>query len=136
MDVSGPWNPVPAEQAQMGGTSCTEAKRLVRTLLEDQVVVGFDPSEDFKVLGLKLPSERVRDVQRYYTEEVCFKLALRGRLPHHSGPYSLSNLTQAVFGVRIQEGAHNALEDAKATMALWQFYCANARAPSLSLPCK
>ena len=33
-------------------------------------------------------------------------------------PYSLSDLTQAVFGIRIQEGAHNALEDGKAPLGI------------------
>ena len=125
VDAPGPWNPVPAEQARMGGTSCTEAKRLV--LLEDQVVVGFALSKDFEVLGLNPPSDRVRDVQKYYTEEVCIKLDLRGRLPHHSGPYGLSDLTEAVFSIRIQEGAHNALQDARAAMALWEFYYSKAK---------
>ena len=106
----------------MGGTSCEEAKRLVQSLLEDQVLVGFDLGcNDLKVLGLHPPPERVRDVQRYYTKEVCLKLALEG-LPSHSGPYSLKYLTRAVFGVAIQGGAHNSAEDAMATMALWEYY--------------
>ena len=79
------------------------------------------------MLGLNPPSDRVTDVLKYYTEEVCIKLDLRGRLPHHSGPYSLSDLTEAVFSIRIQEGAHNALQDARAAMALWEFYYSKAK---------
>ena len=73
--------------------------------------VGFALSKDFEVLRLNPPSDRVRDVQKYYTEEVCIKLDLRGRLPHHSGPYSLSDLTEAVFSIRIQEGHHLVLQE-------------------------
>ena len=41
MDVPGPSNPVSAEQARTGGTSCVEAKRFVQSLLEEQVLVTF-----------------------------------------------------------------------------------------------
>ena len=46
------------------GVPLAPRQTLVQTLLEDQVVVGFDLSEDFEVLGLNPPPERVRDVQK------------------------------------------------------------------------
>ena len=42
MNVPGSSNPVSKEQTRMGGTSCGEAKRLVQSLLEEQVLVRFD----------------------------------------------------------------------------------------------
>ena len=42
MNVPGSSNPVSTQQARMGSTSCGEAKRLVQSLLEEQVLVTFD----------------------------------------------------------------------------------------------
>ena len=100
----------------------------VRTVLEDTIVVGFDITNDQKVLGISLPPQKVRDIQKYFDAEGCSRPkvsdtglpALDGQHPKHS----LKNLVRylvpdAVKGCRsFQEGPHHVLEDARATMTL------------------
>ncbi|XP_064390103.1 uncharacterized protein LOC135338023 [Halichondria panicea] len=108
----------------------------VRILLADKVVVGCSIQSDLEVLGMLIPSDRVRDIQRVYTQKRCLMPDLRGRgLPDHKGgPYSLKDLSKAVLGLSIQEGPHSTLHDALATMAVWLYYelpCNREYVPSL-----
>ncbi len=122
-DRPGPWNSVPKEQAAMG-MALESVLEEVRILLADKVVVGCSIQSDLEVLGMLIPSDRVRDIQRVYTQKRCLMPDLRGRgLPDHKGgPYSLKDLSKAVLGLSIQEGPHSTLHDALATMAVWLYY--------------
>ena len=95
----------------------------VRTLLKDTIVVGFDVANDLKVLGITLPPERVRDVQRHFDAKRCSEPDLSDRgLPTLDGQHpkhSLKNLAQCLLRRSIQKGPHTAVEDAMATMDLY-----------------
>ena len=64
----------------------------VRDILEDTIVVGFDITNDLKVLGISLPPDKVRDVQTHFNTERCSKpdlidkelSTLVGSRPKHS----------------------------------------------------
>ena len=49
----------------------------VRTVLEGTIVVGFDITNDLKVLGISLTPEKVWDIQKYFDAERCSQLDLR-----------------------------------------------------------
>ena len=95
----------------------------VRDILEDTIVVGFDITNDLKVLGISLPPEKVRDVQTHFNAERCSKPDLVGKgLPTLDGSrpkHSLKNLSVCLLGRSIQDGPHSALVDARATMELY-----------------
>ena len=124
--------PVSDRQFQVAGAGHVDFSHVrdqVRTILEDTIVVGFDIANDLKVLGISLPPQKVRDIQKYFDAEGCSRPevsdtglpALDGQHPKHS----LKNLVRylvpdAVKGCRsFQEGPHSALEDARATMTLY-----------------
>lgn len=95
----------------------------VRAVLEDTVVVGFDIANDLKVLGITLPPERIRDVQRHFDAQRCSKPDLRDQdlptLDDQRPKHNLKNLAQFLLHRSIQEGPHTAVEDAMATMDLY-----------------
>ena len=95
----------------------------VKSLLEDRIVVGFALGNELEVLGITLPPEKTRDLQVHFNAQRCSESDLVGKgLPElHSGRpvHNLKNLAKCVLGRSIQEGAHSALVDARATMALY-----------------
>ena len=115
--------------ADAGQVDFTLVQDQVRTVLEDTIVVGFDITNDLKVLGISLSPQKVRDIQKYFDVEGCSRPevsdtglpTLDGQHPKHS----LKNLVRylvpdAVKGCRsFQEGPHSALEDSRATMTLY-----------------
>ena len=131
-----PWSekPLPCvRQFQVACAGHVDFSHVQDHILEDTIVVGFDIANDpegvLKVLGVSLPPQKVRNVQKYFNAEGCSRPevsdtglpALDGQHPKHS----LKNLVRylvpdAVKGCRsFEEGPHSALEDARATMTLY-----------------
>ena len=77
----------------------TLVQNQVRAVLED-TVVGFDNVNDLKVLGITLPPERVRDVQRHFDAKRCSEPDLKDQdLPTLDGQHpkhNLDNLAQCL----------------------------------------
>ena len=85
------------------------------------IVLVFTLTNDFKVLGLNLPSQQIIDIQQHYSAMQSAKeLNLPTLLPGAS--YGLSSLAEHVLCRSIQNGPHNALEDARATMAQFKVH--------------
>ena len=66
--------PVSDRQFQVAGAGHVDFSLVqdhVRTVLKDTIVVGFDIANDLKVLGISLPSQKVRDIQKYFDAEGC-----------------------------------------------------------------
>ena len=122
VDVEGSWNHVPPDQAMMAaaaGFSIASVQDRVRNFLigNNLTVVVFDPKNDFKVLDLDLPLHQIIDIQQHYgamRSKVNLPTLKRGK------KYGLSSLAEHVLGRSIQDGPHYALEDARATMALFK----------------
>ena len=76
------------------------------------------------MLGLKPPFPfLVRDIQKHFNADRCSepdlcRLGLR-ELTHPKHVHSLRKLFSAVFMLPFQTGAHSALADAQATLALY-----------------
>lgn len=63
----------------------------------------------FQVLFLSHPRHMIRDTSRY----LPFRELVGGKTP------SLRNLTKLILGLTIQEGEHDSVTDARATMCLY-----------------
>ena len=120
------WCPISDVQFRVAAAaqiSVESVQEQVKSLLEDRIVVGFALEGDLKVLGISLPPEKTRDIQKHFNAKRCSESDLVGRgLPElHSGRpvHSLRNLAGCILGRPIQEGAHSALVDAQATMDLY-----------------
>jgi RNA exonuclease 4 len=88
-----------------------EVQADVARLLKDRVLVGHSVRNDLEVLGLSHPRRDVRDTARY---------PVYRRLVGGGGSPRLRDLVSGLLGVRIQEGSHSSVEDARATMMLFQ----------------
>ena len=96
----------------------------VRALLENRIVVGFNTSNHLRALGISLPSAMVRDIQQRFNARRCSEPDLSGSdlpaLIEDTNPvHSLQSLAQCILGRSVQEGPHNVLVDARATMDLY-----------------
>ena len=92
---------------------CGTTRYQVRSLLDGVIVFGFALHNDTKVLGLSLPSALA-------TQEDC----VRSWVWWDSQTGQYHSLTLSVLGRAIQEGSHDTLVDARATMEL--FLCDRA----------
>lgn len=76
-------------------------------IIKDRIVVGHSIHNDFSALKISHPPEKTRDTQVYY------KSLFQGKTP------SLRKLSESLLGVKIQEGEHDSVLDAQATMKLY-----------------
>ena len=124
MDVLGRLNPVSFEQS-LRGEPIEAIKEEVRALVSSKKgVVVFAQDLDVDLLGLGPKSCQVIDVQEHFS--ACGRqelgMATKTLPPFPSGGnYSLKSLSRAILGRQIQQGPHESLEDARATMGLFQW---------------
>ncbi|CAH8852703.1 unnamed protein product [Trichobilharzia szidati] len=86
-----------------------EVHKEVAELIKNRVLIGHSILKDLHVLRLSHPRRFIRDTSRYRP----FRDLFSGRIP------SLKALTQKVLGVTVQDGEHDSVEDARATMRLY-----------------
>lgn len=93
--------------------SFRKAKKQVKRLLKNRVVVGHALQFDLTALNLTHPSTLTRDTAKYVP------LRSLAGLPSNSTP-SLKRLTSQLFNSVIQENEHCSVEDARAAMKLYK----------------
>lgn len=93
--------------------SFRKAKKQVKRLLKNHVLVGHALQFDLTVLKITHPSTLIRDTAKHVPLR-----ALAG-LPLNSTP-SLKRLTSQLFNSIIQENEHCSVEDARAAMKLYR----------------
>ena len=81
----------------------------MRALLDGRIVVGFDTSNNLKVLSISLPPEMVRDIQLHFNAQQYSELDLSGtellKLNDAHRVHSLRNLVKCVLNkTGFQEG--------------------------------
>lgn len=84
----------------------------VAKILKGRMLVGHALKNDLQVLMLSHPPKLIRDTSRFRP----FRNITQGRTP------SLKKLASEILGVNIQSGEHSSVEDAKATMQLYNLY--------------
>lgn len=89
------------------------ARNIVRAALKDRIVVGHAVQNDFNVLKLNHPRDRIRDTSTYKP------LRRMAGLPMKCLP-SLKKLTKNLLGEDIQAGEHSSVEDSRATMEVFK----------------
>ncbi|GJJ78922.1 RNA exonuclease 4 [Entomortierella parvispora] len=87
-----------------------DAQKQVADVIEDKIVVGHAVHNDFKALLLDHPQRLIRDTSRYKP----FRALSKGNTP------SLKRLAHEILGIRIQDGAHSSVEDARITILLYR----------------
>lgn len=89
-----------------------QVQKDVADILKGKILVGHAVKNDLKVLYLSHPKKRVRDTSLYKP----FRQLSGGRTP------SLKKLSDRILQVKVQEGEHNSVQDAQATMRLYTMY--------------
>lgn len=79
----------------------------VADMIKNRIVIGHALHNDFAVLKLQHPPDKVRDTSLY------FKYLFQGKSP------SLKKLCECVLGIKIQKGEHDSVQDAQAAMKLY-----------------
>ncbi|KAF8925019.1 ribonuclease H-like domain-containing protein [Dissophora ornata] len=87
-----------------------DAQRQVADIIDDKIVVGHAIHNDFKALLLDHPQRLVRDTSRYQP----FRALAKGKTP------SLKRLALEILGIKIQDGSHSSVEDARITILLYR----------------
>ncbi|KAF9350730.1 3'-5' exonuclease [Mortierella sp. NVP85] len=87
-----------------------EAQKRVADVIKDKIVVGHAVYNDFKALLLDHPQRLIRDTSRYKP----FRALMKGKTP------SLKKLAHSLLGIKIQDGAHSSVEDARVTVMLYK----------------
>lgn len=90
-----------------GAPDFDTVQKEVADIIKNRIVVGHSVHNDFAVLKLHHPAEKVRDTSQHY------RYLFQGKVP------SLKRLTENVLGMKIQEGEHDSVIDAQATMKLY-----------------
>lgn len=122
------WNDI---DPQNGAQPFSEVQAHLVELLRDRIVIGHDIQKDLKVISMDLPSHilRLQGVTLRLTP-VIFDMAVRdtqkcsryrqyANRGAHQGP-SLKNLALEVLGRPIKQGRVSSVEDAIATMEVYQ----------------
>ncbi|KAM7540634.1 hypothetical protein Aperf_G00000044656 [Anoplocephala perfoliata] len=115
-----------------GGPAKTfeEVQAHVIEICKDRILVGHAIYNDLKVLMMSHPKRDIRDTSQYRP----FKELFKGRNP------SLKALTDRLLGVAVQEGEHDSVEDARATMRIYtmvkRVWEAQAKARQAGKPAK
>lgn len=94
------------------GEEFETVQKEVAAILDGKILVGHAIRNDLKVLMLNHPPKMIRDTSRFKP----FRNVTNGRTP------SLKKLASEILGVSIQGGEHSSVEDAKATMQLYNLY--------------
>jgi len=94
------------------GEELETVQKDVAKIVEGRILVGHAISHDLKVLFLSHPPHMIRDTSKFRP----FKDMFDGRIP------ALRKLAEKILGVKIQDGEHSSIEDAKATMQLYNLY--------------
>ncbi|KAF9087820.1 3'-5' exonuclease [Mortierella sp. GBA35] len=87
-----------------------DAQKQVADIIEDKIVVGHAVHNDFKALMLDHPQRLIRDTSRY----APFRALTKGNTP------SLKRLALEILGIKIQDGSHSSVEDARITILLYR----------------
>ncbi|KAI5363158.1 putative ribonuclease H-like superfamily, exonuclease, RNase T/DNA polymerase III [Septoria linicola] len=87
-----------------------EVQQDVAKLLEGRILVGHALRNDLSALILSHPKRDLRDTSRHPK----FRIESKGKPP------ALRNLARSELGLEIQTGEHSSVEDARATMLLFQ----------------
>ncbi|KAI8354916.1 ribonuclease H-like domain-containing protein [Mortierella sp. GBAus27b] len=87
-----------------------DAQKQVAEIIKDKIVVGHAVHNDFKALLLDHPQRLIRDTSRY----APFRAMMMGKTP------SLRKLALSILGIKIQDGAHSSVEDARVTILLYK----------------
>ena len=127
IDVPGKFNPISYQQS-LAGRPINDVKQEVRRALVSSKpcrVVVFAGELEVRLLGLGPDLCDLVDIQVAFDSvgkrERTRKIkTLPPLLPNHNH-YSLKGLSEAILGFKIQASAHCALEDAAATMALYNW---------------
>ncbi|KAJ6493403.1 ribonuclease H-like domain-containing protein [Mycena sanguinolenta] len=82
----------------------------VASLLKDRILIGHAVHNDLRALLLAHPHSATRDTQLYAHRAGTVK----------NKRVALRKLVEQELGVRIQEGEHSSVVDARATMAVWR----------------
>ncbi|KAF9419299.1 3'-5' exonuclease [Podila epigama] len=94
----------------VGAVEFKDAQKQVADIIEGKIVVGHAVHNDFKALLLDHPQRLIRDTSRYQP----FRALAKGKTP------SLKRLAQEILGIKIQEGSHSSVEDARITILLYR----------------
>ncbi|KAK6907502.1 hypothetical protein I203_101496 [Kwoniella mangroviensis CBS 8507] len=100
------------ESDMIGAPSFEEVQKKVAELCEGRIVVGHAVDNDLKILLLSHPSPLIRDTQR------CKMLREKAKSKHPG----LKKLSEMELGIRIQQGSHSSVTDARATMGLYRLH--------------
>ena len=91
------------------------AQKEVKDLLRDKILVGHALDNDMKSLEMSHPEHMIRDTARYPP------LLKRNAATGKRQPRKLKDLSEKIGNV-IQTGSHSSVEDAVATMRVYQHY--------------
>jgi RNA exonuclease 4 len=94
------------------GENFETVQKEVAEILQGRILVGHAIRNDLKVLFLSHPRRAIRDTSRY---KPFFKFS-NGRTP------SLRKLAEVVLGVKIQQGEHDSVVDARTALKLYLLY--------------
>ncbi|GFG37220.1 hypothetical protein Cfor_08439 [Coptotermes formosanus] len=94
------------------GETFETVQKEVAEILHGRILVGHALRNDLQVLFLSHPRRSVRDTSRYRV----FRKFTNGCTP------SLRKLAEVVLGVKIQQGEHDSVVDAKTAMQLYLMY--------------
>ncbi|KAJ1674847.1 3'-5' exonuclease [Spiromyces aspiralis] len=92
------------------GVPFKEVQKRVADLLEGRILVGHAVHHDLAALLLSHPASMTRDTSTYN----AFRQHVNGRTP------GLKRLAEIELGLKIQEGEHSSVTDAKITMLLYR----------------
>ncbi|KAJ5298778.1 uncharacterized protein N7443_006898 [Penicillium atrosanguineum] len=90
--------------------SLEQAQKEVAEIMDGRVLVGHAVSNDLDALLLGHPKRDIRDTSKHPE----YRKIAGGGSPR------LKMLAEHFLGIKIQEGAHSSVEDARATMALYR----------------
>ncbi|XP_063584987.1 RNA exonuclease 4-like isoform X2 [Penaeus indicus] len=91
------------------GEDFSHVRKQVLELLKGRILVGHALKHDLQALSITHPRALTRDTSMYKG----FRSKFEGKTP------SLRKLSMKFLGMKIQEGEHNSVEDAQATMSLY-----------------
>ncbi|KAI3656674.1 hypothetical protein MP638_002622 [Amoeboaphelidium occidentale] len=88
------------------GVEFEEAQQKVYDLIKDRIIIGHDIKHDLS--ALKLKQIQCIDTQKLYHQRTGMKKA------------GLKKLAKELLGIKIQDGMHCSVEDAKITMSIFK----------------
>ena len=123
-DKPGKWNPISYHQSLSGELSERVIEEVRALVSSKQGILMFPRKLDVDLLGVGPESCQIIDIQEPFNARGYQELGMATKtLPPfpESGNYLFKNLSEALLGKSIREVAHDALEDTKATMELFQW---------------